>query len=478
MSISLSKKELLGTLTLNFINQAPVASSNLISEIFSKIEFDSRKIKGGELFIALKGETSHGESFLEQAFSLGAKLALVENAETYRDSPYTDRLILVENTLGSLTTLAQLHRKKLTCPVLGITGTIGKTTVRSMANAILSRYLPGTASTKSFNNHIGVPYTICNADENSKWLALEMGMNHSGELDLLSKIARPNACAITTITPVHMEFFQSLAEVADSKFEILNHATDPIKLTIKDDDKNLLDGLERWKSKTLKPVEVVKFGSLASSPIRLTNYESKGLDGSTVEISCFDKKIKFSWSALGLHNAVNATAAIASAKLIFPELDENLIAQSLSAYTPESNRLNLSTLKNGTRLIDDSYNASPAAMKAALELVESERKKGFRIGLILGSMAELGINSIKYHKDVADIIARISPEFLITVGDHAKEYGSKLDQINSRFLCAKSPEEAAEICKVQDSTDIILVKASRSIGLDKTVAMLIKNSEK
>ena len=174
------------------------------------VEFDSRRVKGGELFVALKGEKVHGHEHLEKAFASGASLALVEDADLLESSSQRERLIAVEDTYQGLAGLAAYWRESLALPLLAITGSVGKTSTKEMAVSLLKELAPGKGSIKSFNNHIEVPYTICSFSREDKWGVLEMGMNHKGELSELSGIAKPNVALITGIAPVHMEFFSDL----------------------------------------------------------------------------------------------------------------------------------------------------------------------------------------------------------------------------------------------------------------------------
>ena len=433
-------------------------------------EFDSRKLKGGELFVALPGESAHGEKFLDQAFAKGAALALVEHSELIQISPHRDRLICVSNSLEGFTAIADSWRKRFPIPVIGVAGSIGKTTTKELAAHFLREIGPGVASEKSFNNHIGVPYTICKLSSESKWAVFELGMNHPEELRALSKLARPHVAVITQIAPEHEEFFPSLAAIADAECEVLDGLAEDGILICHGADKEAAAGIQRHEKRS--SVDVRRFGfEDASSELDLSvrSYRALGWEGAEFDLSSKESSVHFQTKLIGEHSALNVACAALAAITLFPQLSLERIAQSLSTFEPPPMRLNLLELRNGARVIDDSYNASPLAVAAALRITKQTAASGSRIGAVLGDMLELGIGAEQYHRELGRTVAELGYDFLITVGPLARFYGEEASGV--AVLEASSPEEAAKKA-IEFGFDLLLVKGSRGIGLERCVSAL------
>ncbi|MCB0311446.1 MAG: UDP-N-acetylmuramoyl-tripeptide--D-alanyl-D-alanine ligase, partial [Bdellovibrionales bacterium] len=241
---------------------------------FRGIEYDSRQIKGGELFVALKGETTHGHQFVRAALDQGAALCLVEEREIFAGQPESSRLVFVPDTLQAFWTLASYWRDKLGTPIAAVTGSVGKTTVKEIAACILLKHSRGAYSRKSFNNQVGVPYSLCALAPEHQWGVLELGMNHPGEIKLLSKIVKPDVAVVTAIAPAHMEFFNSLADIADAKLEILEGLRAGGTLVVNGDDPELVAGLSRSAESDF---DLQRYGQKAGSDLQIkaVNQESE-----------------------------------------------------------------------------------------------------------------------------------------------------------------------------------------------------------
>ena len=224
------------------------ANENAPGVSFSGMQFEASRIERGNLYVPLRGPDSHGHSELELAFERGASLAFVEDETFLRDHPQRDRLLFIPDTVAGLALLGAAWRNRLPCPVGAITGSIGKTSTKEITAAVLGAHTRGTFAEKSYNNHLGVPHTLCKASTDDCWVVLEMGMNHTGELDRLSAIARPDAVMITCIAPVHTEFFASQAAIADAKFEILNGLREGGTVLLNGEDNELRAGFARWQA--------------------------------------------------------------------------------------------------------------------------------------------------------------------------------------------------------------------------------------
>lgn len=429
---------------------------------FSGVEFDSRRVQKNQLFIALKGEKIHGEKFLEQVFKAGASLAIVEDPNLLEVAEFSSKIIVVNDSLKAFWQLAHWWRNKYEGPVIGVTGSVGKTTFKEILACILSIKGKGTYSQKSFNNHTGVPYSISKISAEDPWVVLEMGMNHAGELANLSKIVEPDLAVITIVDAVHIEFFKNLEEIAQAKCEIFSGLKRLGKALINNDCQVLKNEAAKHK------LDLYTFGSTNQSQTWVSEIKSDGLKGISFVLHHADQKQEIYMNILGQHNALISAGAFAAAKLIFPDIQLKDAALALKNYTAPDMRLNLKELKDGRKIIDDSYNASPIAMKASLKLLAELKSPKFRTAAILGDMFELGTHSEKLHHEVAQEISKSSLDFLITVGDKSKIF---YDQAKKSGVVAEhlqTPELAAKLA-LESKFDLLLVKGSRGMALDRAV---------
>ena len=435
---------------------------------FSGVEFDSRKLSSGNLFVAYQGENAHGHQFLDSAFRNGASIAIVEDNKVFETSAYIDQLVLVKDSVKALNDLAAAIRKECPTPTLAITGSMGKTTTKELCRAILSADSVGSASIASYNNHIGVAYTICNSSPQDNWLVLEMGMNHAGELTKLSTVGNPNVVVITSIAPVHMEFFNSVDEIAQAKLEILSGLKKDGTVILNADDQVLQKGFKEWCENNNSQLSVISYGSSETSELEVISSKSCGLDGYTAEYKYQNKTSNYQLNTLGQHNVYNTAAAILACRSLVAELSLNAIEEGLKKFQPEKHRLSVVTLSDGRKILDDSYNANPTATIKALDLLANLKSSEQTTAVLLGDMAEIGESSAAEHKKVAQHLTTTNPNFVVTVGKEAKLISDYAEEKNIMAKHFDTPEDAAEYIAKQDF-DILLVKASRSTGLDRCV---------
>lgn len=456
-------------------------SKNLLDTRFSGVHFDSRLISEGELFVALKGDTGrHGHEFLDRANEKGSSLFLVEDEALLRSSPLKDRLVLVADSLKALQGLAQYWRRQIELPTVAITGSVGKTTVKEMVRSVLKRHSPGIASEKSFNNHLGVPMTICRSDASHSWVVLEMGMNHPGELTELSQIASPDVAVITKIAPAHMFSFRNLSEVAIAKCEIFTGLKSGGKVVLNADDDLLL----RTARETLRSEENwITFGHSEDADVRVSSFRPIPFRGSEVELQVFGEQFAFTLPVVGSHSVLNAAAAVAACVALIPELPYDSIREGLSTFSNPPMRLNIVKLHSGGVLVDDSYNANPESMKALIDLAKGNVKAGDCFGFILGDMLELGDGAENYHKELAQSVCEVRPDFVVAVGEYAPVFlrvaKERAKGMEDRVWVVGSVEQAKEVVSgllKQFPSPAIFVKGSRSIGLDR-IATWLRNSE-
>jgi UDP-N-acetylmuramoyl-tripeptide--D-alanyl-D-alanine ligase len=442
---------------------------------FERVEYDSREIRGGELFVALKGSATHGHEHVASALSRGAALCLVESEEIAKSSEFPERMVVVSDTLKAFWTLAQWWRRELKIPVLAITGSVGKTTTKEIAAALLLKWQKGAYSQKSHNNHVGVPYTMCRISREHRWAVLEMGMNHAGEIKVLSDLGEPDVAAISLIAPAHIEAFRDIRGIADAKFEIVEGLRPKGTLILNKDDALQV---EKWEALPAELKSRTKFfGTSAGCDAEVRNVKAFGLEGIEFELQLLGAVMPVTMRVLGKHNALAAASAALAAKTLIPEISNEHIAAGLADFTAPLMRLAMKQLKNGRRLIDDSYNANPASMKALLEIARDLKQEKLKIGLMLGDMLELGERSAEFHREIGEKAAALGPEFLIAVGPQSKYYIEAAERVGIKVADGVTPEAAAQLARKFDF-DILLVKASRGIGLDRAVKIIAERDGK
>lgn len=428
----------------------------IILKTIKGVAFDSRIVKKGDLFVALKGETMDGHQFVKQAKAKGAVLFLVEKIS--KEAP-KDKQIVTKDTLKAFHEIAATIREKYaSLPVLGITGSVGKTTVKEMCKIILEDTAKGLAPEGSFNNHTGVPLTLSKLTSKDKWAIIEMGMNHKGEISILSKIARPTVCVISQIAPAHIGNLGSLDNIIKAKLEILEGAEKNAPLIVPDNDPKL-------KTAALKKTKnILTFGRSAKSTCRIIEEKQIG-EKLKIKLTLRGKKITLTLNTIGPHNAMNAACAVLATQTLLPKSNP----KALEKFKQPPRRLNIKKLKSGITLIDDAYNANPVSMKGALDSLKGF--KGKKIGLVVGDMLEMGTHSKKYHTQLGKEIAKIKPVLLIAVGKEAETVAAAAKVKNSFIF--KTSEDAGIIDAINASKlDVLLVKGSNGIKLNKVVEKL------
>lgn len=463
MPIRLNIEEIKEVLKFNSDNLSPSSS-------FEGLEFDSRNVKGGELFVALKGENTHGHDFVETAFTRGASLALVELNFINSDIS-EDKLIRVDDSLIAFQKLSSYWINKLNIKKAAITGSMGKTFIKELTSAILLSQSIGNYSRKSFNNHVGVPYTLAQTSTDHSWLVNEMGMNHKGELKSLSLLANPDIALISCIAPVHIEYFKSIKDIAKAKLEILAGVKENGTFIYNADDEVLVSAIKENNIKL--PKNVLTFGKSELADFRIISTKLLGLKGISLEIKFKDEVYELSLPILGTHNAYNAAAAIAVAKTLSPELTKESIENACSRFQPPPMRLNQYTLRDGRVLIDDSYNSNPVALEALINFSVELKKDDISTGFIIGDMLELGTSAKKYHLELAEKLALAKPAFVIACGEFADLFKEQALKLNIPAYSVNNPKVAALTAQKLKS-DTIFVKASRGIKLDESVAVLLE----
>ena len=405
------------------------------------VSIDTRTINKGDLFFGISGENFNGSSYANQALKRGASFAVIDDPEYVAD----ERTLLVEDSLTALQELAKLHRSKFQGKVLAITGSNGKTTTKELVREVLSQKYRVRATQGNYNNHLGVPLTILQLTEQTEIAIIEMGANHLGEIAGLCEIAQPHLGLITTIGQAHTEGFGGIEGVLRGKSELFDYLKKSDGLPfINVQDNRLHHMAKRFENSVTFPA-----GDLKLSP-----------SDEVLKLSI--KDLKVTTQMTGEYNFTNASAAVAVGR--FFNIDDEKIAEALEAYKPENQRSQI--IKRGTNtIILDAYNANPDSMGAALKNLSTFDGKKVAI---LGQMNELS-NSRGTHREFGKEVARMNFDEVILVGEKiepALEFLPNAKHFNSTNLLK------AYLTEHSFQYSVILLKASRSIGLEEVVEKL------
>ena len=377
--------------------------SGALPDSITGISIDTRTIQPGEAFFAIRGENRDGHEFVNAALKAGAGLAVIardKRAQFANEAP----LLAVDDVLDGLRDLARAARARLKGKVIAITGSVGKTGTKEALRLALSAEGKTHASAASYNNHWGVPLSLARCPADVKYAVFEIGMNHAGEITPLTKLVRPDVAIVTTIAPVHLEYFGSLEKIADAKAEIFLGVV-PGGAAVINCDIPQYDQL-RHAAKAAGVARIVSFGEHAEADARLVRV-ALAPDSSSVETNIFGSLVSYKIGAPGRHLALNSLAVLAAAALTGADLA--LAALALAQWQPSAGRGQRITLilpGGQALLIDESYNANPASMRAALALLGQAAvgPRGRRIA-VLGDMLELGTAGPRLHAELADTAA-------------------------------------------------------------------------
>lgn len=425
------------------------------------IATDSRQVGSGEIFFALAGDKFDGHDYVEQTFAQGAAAAVVSRLD--RNKMYGDQegLILVTDTIQALQDLAGAWRKKFDLPLIAITGSVGKTTTRDILSAILSTRWPTLTTQANYNNEIGLPLTLLRLGSEHQAAVVELAMRGSGEIRRLTQITQPTAAIITNVEQVHLETLGSLENIAQAKCEILESIRD--FAVINGDDPCLAEAAADYTCPRYT------FGYNESCDFRLLKV---GLRNQKLNIRARLKQAEadFEFAIPARQLAGNVLAAIAVAYLYGFRVEE--INRGLSQYRPTGNRLNITDLDQGGILINDTYNANPVSMVAALE-VGREIAEGNRFVAILGDMYELGDYEEKGHRKVGAKAAQLGVDLLVTIGakgrlisEEARKCGLSLGSI---YHFPVKEDSVLFIRSQISKRDTVLFKASRGMQLETLI---------
>ncbi|MBD3729720.1 MAG: UDP-N-acetylmuramoyl-tripeptide--D-alanyl-D-alanine ligase [Sphingomonadales bacterium] len=434
------------------------------------VEIDSRDVREGDLFFALRGEATDGHRFLDKAFANGAVAAVVDRPVDY---PH----VLVEDTTAALHALAAAARKRADAVRIGVTGSVGKTGVKEAIFAALERSSRGGAhrSVRSYNNHVGVPLSLSRMPARSRFGVFEMGMNHAGEIAGLTAQVRPHVAVITTIAPAHIENLGSMEAIADAKAEIFGGLVPGGTAVIPADSPHC--GQLRAAAQSLG-ASVVTFGRAADADVRLLDAIPSANGGALVTADLGDTRLCFTVAEPGEHWIANALAVMAAVRAAGGDLGAaGLALAEMGGLKGRGARHRIDTPGGKALLIDESYNANPASMRATLRQL-GQTPAGRRIA-VLGSMKELGDFAAGFHAQLVEPLAEAQVDFALLVGPEmvalARELGKSANfPLGMAPAFAHCDDTAGAIAVLEDygitTGDAILVKGSNSVGLGRLVA--------
>ncbi|MPT47571.1 MAG: UDP-N-acetylmuramoyl-tripeptide--D-alanyl-D-alanine ligase [Sphingobium sp.] len=430
----------------------------------SGVAFDSREVGPGDLFIALKGEISDGHAFLDKAFAAGAAGAIVSQ-------PISQPHVLVADTTEALNALGRAARARMGGKVIGVTGSVGKTSTKEALFAALERSLIGPVhrSVKSYNNHVGVPLSLARMPRDTRFGVFEMGMNHAGELSALTQLVRPHVAIVTAIAPAHIEFFGTEEAIAHAKAEIFE-GLEPGGTAIIPQDSVHRDLLV--KAAQQYGATIVTFGMGEGAIVRGIEAVPSASGGTLVSARLPDAELCFTVAAPGEHHVSNALAILACVEAVGADLAATGLALAeLPGLPGRGARVTVPAGENGTAvLIDESYNANPLSMVATIR--QLGRDKADRRIVVLGAMRELGDASDALHASLAPSIEEACVDLAVLVGEEMAPLAQKLEGKLALEHVADAPAATRVIREKMQPGDVILVKGSNSVGLSRLVAAL------
>ena len=427
----------------------------LICETFSK---DTRTIKKGDIYIGIKGEKFDGSQFWKQAFDNGAEAVIVQDIEIMENEleMYSSKTIIkVDNTLNALYEIAKYKRCLYDIPVIAVTGSVGKTSTKDIIASVVGTKYKTLKTEGNNNNNIGLPFTILKLKDHEA-LVIEMGMNHLGEISLLTNIAKPTLAVITNIGTSHIGNLGSRENILKAKLEVLESMKVP-KLIVNNDN----DLLHKWYEENKNQIEIHTFGIENDSDIVAKNIKMKEESSEFTAVIKNANKLEIKVPVGGEHFVYNALCATEVGRILGIS-DEN-IKKGIEKFELTKKRMDIKKLENGAILINDAYNASYESMKVSIEFLS--KHTGTRKIAVLGDMFELGEYSEKLHRDVGKEVAKNNIDILICAGENSKyivEEAKKNKNVETYFM--NSNEQIVEnLSQKLRKGDVVLIKASNGM---------------
>src|SRR5262245_40390672 len=430
---------------------------------------DSRTLNAGEAFFAIKGPRFDGHQFLQQAADKKAAVAVVEEsaAGALHQLPGGLQLIRVRSTAEALQAVARDVRRKWAMPIIGVTGSAGKTTTKELVAAVLGKKFTVLRSVGNLNNEFGLPLCLLRVERYQTIGVLEMGMSAKGEIRKLASIAEPNEGVVTNVNPVHLEFFKSVDEIAQAKAELIQGLHDPKVAYLNNDDTRVRAMAHGF------PGKLVTYGVKSAATFRVQQMRDLGLDGTAFTVRHSGQDHDFVLPLLGQHNVGNAVAAIAVGAT--HEVPWDQMREAIGEMQPEKMRGQVIKFRNGFVVIDDSYNSNPRALSEMIRFLG--KLQGFqRKILVAGEMLELGPGGVELHRECGREAARAGLAMVVAVQGQAKEIlegarEAKMDLARLRFV--RDAVQAGDLlARTVQKGDVVLIKGSRGVKLDQAINTL------
>jgi UDP-N-acetylmuramoyl-tripeptide--D-alanyl-D-alanine ligase len=429
------------------------------------VTFDSREVGPGDLFVAMPGTVHDGHKFVDAAFAAGAAGAVVSQPV---DGPH----ILVGDVAAALEAMARAARDRTQATIIGVTGSVGKTSTKEALFAALDRCCLGAVhrSVKSYNNHTGVPLSLARMPRNARYAVLEMGMNNAGEIAALTRLIRPHVALITAIAPAHIENLGSEEAIADAKAEIFE-GLEGDGVAILPNDSSHRDRLV--KAARRHADRIVTFGSGDADVHAIHAVGAEG-GGSLISAALLERELTFTISQRGEHWVSNALAVLAAVEAVGGDVAvAGLALADMGGLKGRGERHRIQLDEGELLLIDESYNANPASMAATLKSLGAERGVSRRIA-VLGPMRELGEHSDALHAGLAPAVMDAHVDRLILIGEEMAPLASVLGGAVEVNRVASVEEAADLLTRIAGPGDAVLVKASNSVGLARLVERVVK----
>jgi len=427
-------------------------------EIAHAYSIDSRTVRPGELFFAVKGERLDGHDFVAAALEKGAVAAVVCKDQSER-FPDKSRLLVVEDTLVALQTLATAVRKVWGKPLIGVTGSAGKTTTKEAIAHVLGSKRRVLKSEGNFNNHFGLPLMLLKLEPEHDLAVIEMGMSHAGEIRALAKIAQPEIGVVTNVAPVHLEFFDSIAGIARAKYELVESLPSTGTAVLNADDEYVSQFGRDFRGK------VIKYGIRSTADVRAENMQSRGAEGSEFDIVAAGTREHAALALVGEHNILNALASVSVGLACGMKPQDSVAA--LATFAAADKRGQVLQLGNIT-VVNDCYNSNPKALNAMVDALAT--MKGTRRIVVAGEMLELGPAGEEMHRESGRHIGGKNVDVLIGVRGLAQAMVEGARQTGIRAEFVATPEEAGEwLARETRDGDVVLLKASRGVKLEKAL---------
>jgi UDP-N-acetylmuramoyl-tripeptide--D-alanyl-D-alanine ligase len=433
------------------------------------VSIDSRTVQPGDMFVAIKGEQVDGHAYVAKSLEKGAILAIV--SEIPKDVKDSASLIVVKDTLKALEQLARFRRNQTQAKVIGVTGSVGKTSTKGMMAHALAACGPTHSTTGNFNNHIGLPLTLARMPRDVAYAVIEMGMNHAGEIAPLANLTRPHVAIVTTVESVHLEYFEKEEDIAFEKTQIFS-AMEKNGVAVLNADNRHTKAMSEWVN-GFGIKEIHLFGESEQADTRLLSYTENEQHQAEIKAKLGKKNVTFILGITGKHQAVNALGVLTCIEAVGAPIEAAM--QALQTYLGATGRgqvLSIALPQGGQcHIMDDSYNASPASVKAGISTLSSYAKRlgAKRTIAVLGDMFELGPTGPSLHESLADNIVTNKIDLVFTAGGLMHNLFQKLPRNVQAGHYKDSVEAASAVIGAVKSGDVLLVKGSHGMRMDKIV---------